>query len=697
MDTIRDTLRFQRAGQFFLLTGDLTDGAVTDLFDAAIREQNQRIPAAGPQGVLHGPLAANANIERRDIRRVIAQKQIEGHAVDLRASLFVRSYAHAPVFAPRSGLIEYTFAYLFVVELSVQRGADRRQYLFVQRDGAIDPMKHGFSNFTEQIDFAAFLHQFIDDQPGTRAPTRIERMAMRMMASAQGEIRQKIIDSYDVAASTSSLGLHRTIAGNMTVTRQAGAKSQQMDLSPHRHRVRTGASRISYEGLLTWISTCTVGFFSSRNVVTVASPFLAQMAQPLLDLVDKVPSSLFIERQRLNSATLRFMASTGKVWEPDARRTPAGWTLEEMIEHLSEPMRLDPTPRDRSGNVIAMNPLPKEVFYFPDPPLTHFAGNDPLKVRVTTRTCKVILPKGAGRFALQNGQVDPTPLDELLNETITFRVVFENGSALFCSEGAFRSSNLELATNQLTKIFRPVNALANVETEKGNVAQRSRSFSPSSAFFAIENDVALSAPTSVLICDDSTDEWCDYLELDAMQPRMRWIHAKVQRVETPASRARRAQQERAGQPLSDKEYGPVSLSRSLSASDLQEVVGQATKNLSRLRISSSEATFDQRCQRWLVEHCSLPRASSIARVRRGAVADLNAMRTMFDTTASDPMAVYEVALVVPNYSAAYLTAELGNIRAGTAGLSTIQAFWLLSGFMHACLEIGARPLIFMQP
>lgn len=697
MDRIRNSFRFQKSGQFYLLDRELTDQIVGNLFDAVVVDQNLRAAGAGPNGIVLGPHSNNANVELRDVRRAIPGRDIEGHTVEIRCSLILRSFEHSPTFAPRSGLVEITYAYLMLTELTVSRNGDRLRYLFIQRDGALDPMKHGFREFTTEIDLPAFLNQFIADQPGTISPTRIEKMAMRMMASTQGEIRQKVIDSHDVVASTSSLGLHRTIAGNMTVTRQTGAKSQQLDLSPHRHRVRTGASRISYDGLMSWKALCAVGFFTSKDILVVASPFLAQMAQPLMDLIGKEPSSLFIERHRFNAAISRFSTSTGKAWEAHPRKSPPGLTLDDLLEQLSEPLPLSAIPCDKSGNPIAMNPVPKEVYYFPEPRLASFAGNDSLKVRVTPKTCRVLLPKGAGQFVPQNGQDDPTPLEEVLNETLAFRVVFDRGSALFCSEGAFRSSNIALATSQLSKIFRPIPALAAVESEKGNVVQASTRFSPMSAFHVIESDHQVTAPGSFLICDDSTDEWCDYLEISATEPRMRWIHAKVQRVETPQSRALRAQQDRDGRPLTPRAYGPVSLERSLSATDLQEVVGQATKNMARLRISSSDTAFAQRGERWLNQNCTLPAASSITRLRRGAIANIRDMEALFDLAATNPMSTYEVAIVVPNYSSAHLTNELGNIQAGTASLSTIQAFWLLSGFMHACLEVGARPLIFMQP
>lgn len=695
LDQIRSTLRFPRSGQFYLLNDSLTANEVTRLFDAAATDQNSQFPAPGPHNIVYGPTSQNPNIEFREIRGDVREIQVEGVAVELFPSIFARSFAHSPIFAPKSGLIEHSYGYLILVEAMIPglAGAAPNRYLFVHRHGAVDLMKHGFHGLTMPIDFAAFLEQFLSSA-GTNAAglARIERMAMRMMATSQGDIRQKVIDSHDVEASTSSLGLHRTIAGTMTLTRQLGPKSEQLSLSPHRYSVRVGTSRVSYGDLLDWVAVIVAGFSETVGVTTVSSPFLAQMAQPLQDLVAKSPSSLFIERHTFASAISSFCSQNGRTWIGN-RATPAGWGLDEVLEQLGEPLRLNPTPKTRSGALLTMVPLPKEAYYFPDPPLPLYPGNDGLHVKVTSRTCKVHLPKGTGHLELVGGG-DPVALDEVLNDFRTFRVVFEAGSALYCSEGAFRSSNVILATAQLKSIFRGVEDLEGVITEKGLGRNRQTNFDATSSFFVIENNNEITDPGSILICDDANNEWCDFLELDELNKRIRWIHSKVQRIETAQSKRDRAAATASGRVM-NAVHGPMSLGSTLSASHLQEVVGQATKNLSKLRVSTNDPSLLNRCNTWLTSTCNLLNPAVISRMRRGG-GTAATLAGVFDATAGDPNAVFEVAIVVPNYSVARLSAALDQVALGNGDLNVIQAFWLLSGFMHACLEIGAKPIIFMQ-
>jgi hypothetical protein len=307
----------------------------------------------------------------------------------------------------------------------------------------------------------------------------------------------------------------------------------------------------------------------------------------------------------------------------------------------------------------------------------------------------VHLPKGAGQLVQEGGR-DPIPLDDVLNESRAFRVVFEAGSALYCSEGAFRSSNVELATGQLKSIFKGITSLEQVVTEKGLGRAGQTDFDRTSSFRVIESDAEITDPDSILICDDAPNEWCDFLELNTNSRRVRWLHAKVQRIETRQSIADREVARRAGRRI-DPIYGPMSLGSTLSASDLQEVVGQATKNLSKLRVSMNDPSLAGRCETWLTGTCSLLNPAGISRIRRHGGMTSAALASLFNVAAEDPNANYEVAIVVPNYSVAALSNALDQISLGNADLNVIQAFWLLSGFMHACLDVGAKPIVFMKP
>lgn len=706
LESIESHLKFAKAGRFALLKSPLTDTTVDSIFGAAVNAQDLRRPSSISAEII----SSNVQSEFRQVRLATTMTTIDGIEVDLWSSVFIRSFYESPSFAPRSGLVEHKFGYILIFELEIRMPTTTisQSYIFFHHEQAVDPMKFGMAVFCDPIEMPAFLAQFLPIPTPTPSPAsriaRIERMAMKFMASSQAEVRQKTVEAYNVEATTSSLVLHRTIPGAMTISRPMGNKSRLVSLTPHKQRVREGATKVSLDALLEWVRSHVVAFCKTKDTTVITSSFLAQMAQPLLELVDKVPSSLLIERREFLDQVDIFLNETGRLWQPMSQ-SPRGLSLEQIMEELAEPISLDPTPYDRNGNQVNMTltnpagiiPMPTEVFFRPVAQLACFSSNDPLKIRVTSRTCQVILPRGVGRFVHPNDSAKlPILVGDILNEERAFRVVFDAGKALYCSEGAFRSSNLKLAITQLIHTFMPITSLGAVFTEKGEVVAASRNFSPTSSFHVIESDPEITKPTSILICDDDTNEWCDYIEIDTLTPRIRWIHAKVQRVEAPSSITARAAQKKANLLRSTPVYISVSNSPTLSASDLQEVIGQGMKNLAKLRISPDDPSFAPRTQKWINDKCSLPKVANISRLRRPAVLTIAELERKFYTAASDPLAVYEVGLVIPNYSAAKLIASLGKIEAGTASQPTLQTFWLLSGFIHACLEVGAKPLLFMQ-
>ena len=515
---------------------------------------------------------------------------------------------------------------------------------------------------------------------------------MRMMASSRGEIRRKVVDAYDVEATTSSLGLHRTIAGSMTLAVPDGTRSRMVSVSPHRQRVRTGTSRTSLGEVIRWACECAMGFSASSQVIQSSSAFLAQFAQPAPRLLEKTPSSVLIERRALSKAIEEHTKATGQKWIRHKSTPPAWTTLDDALDAITEMFVLDGSPTDSKGTQIKINSSLSEVFYSSKSSIPGLQNTDVLRMQVSSRLCKIILPRAVGFLGTGTPKAPSMRLDEFINRTRDFRVVLDNGRVLFCSEGAYSSANLMLATMQLSKIFRAVSALGNVHSEKGETSRLTTSWDPTSSFHVIETDPLLADPNSMLICDDSSVEWADYIELDAQTPRIRWLHAKVQQVELPADKKAR----KATTPPGPKLTQPVSSQPSLSASDLEEVVGQAIKNLARLRIASTDSEFSARSKTWTSQNCNMPNKSGIKRLRRPGKLKVVDIAQYFDTTAADPLAVYEVAIVVPNYSKKYLEAEFEKIPKGQATASTLQAFWLLSGFMHACIEVGAKPLVFMH-
>lgn len=694
LEKFKDKMRIPRSGQFYLLNNPLKKRAVqTALNQIASALENETKVFLSTQGIAPQSIPL---MELKEIRVKLGSEKSGPVSVATHLSLLAKSFVREPLLSPDAGLFEIRFAHVLLLEMAVHDDKKNQptSYLFVYRELADDPLDHGLASSCSEISSPAFVEQFV--KPAASGSTintpRIEQMSMRMMASSRGEIRRKVVDAYDVEATTSSLGLHRTIAGSMTLAIPDGTRSRIVSISPHRQRVRTGTSRMSLGEVIRWACECAMGFSKSSQVIQSSSAFLTQFAQPAPRLLEKTPSSVLIERRALSKAIEEHTKATGQKWIRH-KSTPLAWTtLDDALGAITEMFELNDSPTNSKGTQIEFNSSLSEVFYSSKSSIPGLQNTDVLRVQVSSRLCKIILPRAVGFLGTGNPGSPSMQLDEFINRTRDFRVVLDNGRVLFCSEGAYSSSNLTLATMQLSKIFRAVSALGNVHSEKGETSLTTTSWDPTSSFHVIENDPLLADPNSMLICDDSSVEWADYIELDAQTPRIRWLHAKVQQVELPADRSAR----QATKPPAPKVTRPVSSQPSLSASNLEEVVGQAIKNLARLRIASTDSEFSARSETWTSENCNMPNKSGIKRLRRPGNPKVDDIAQYFDTTAADPLAVYEVAIVVPNYSKMHLEAEFKKIPTGEAKASTLQAFWLLSGFMHACIEVGAKPVVFMH-
>ena len=282
-------------------------------------------------------------------------------------------------------------------------------------------------------------------------------------------------------------------------------------------------------------------------------------------------------------------------------------------------------------------------------------------------------------------------LDQFIERKKLFRVLLENGSVLFSPEGAFKDGNIAESAKMVLEMFQPRSVLASVTTEKGSASTRAN-FDNDSSFFVIRQHIAGAAKW--LICDDATNEWCDFLSFEntGVGPKITWLHAKVKRKKDGSGALKSMGSGKRG---------------SSSASGLQEVVGQAVKNLGRLRLrrnSDGVTGAAGRSGKWL-ENYQWPddATGTVAGFKRlctspaGGVpttTDIDAMLKDFDAAANNSNTVYEVALVVPNYRRSTLQNVFKNLGTSRSSETAPQLFWLLSGFMSSCIEVGARPIIY---
>lgn len=158
------------------------------------------------------------------------------------------------------------------------------------------------------------------------------------------------------------------------------------------------------------------------------------------------------------------------------------------------------------------------------------------------------------------------------------------------------------------------------------------------------------------MCDDLGDEWADYIEFETSSPKIRLMHCK---------------------------FGK----RSTSASQLQEVVAQAIKNIGR--VSYNGADLERKLENWRSPYAN----SRITRIRTAHAESelrINAMRMI-----ESPFYEREIAIVTPFLSKSELVKAFQDVSSGVLVSHHVpQLIWLLSGFVSACKEAAVKPTIF---
>jgi hypothetical protein len=130
--------------------------------------------------------------------------------------------------------------------------------------------------------------------------------------------------------------------------------------------------------------------------------------------------------------------------------------------------------------------------------------------------------------------------------------------------------------------------------------------------------------------------------------------------------------------------------KTTSASALQEPIGQAIKNLSRM-FRGIEFFSPKINGKWRQKYST----THMPRIRRGATD--RQLEKALRAVLSDPSTERTVVLVLSSISLKELTDVFNELKAGTAKPHVSQLLWILAGLISACREHGVRPHVVCQP
>lgn len=290
-----------------------------------------------------------------------------------------------------------------------------------------------------------------------------------------------------------------------------------------------------------------------------------------------------------------------------------------------------------------------------------FVGrNNSIEIRVT-RTGIRLYNKTWRNISIEGsreGEYDGD-LQSLINNNHQFNVYFTDRELVYNNRTLFRDSRLLSSVTQFVKVLKGLPALNGLLYEKyqGRSPQGLTDWHPRSIFKMVERDLMPSF--TYFICDDCNDEWADHIGISPEK-----VSFFVSKHKTSKD----------------------------SASDFQDVVGQALKNLGNL--SPSRAQLIDKAQSW----ADLYQTSNLNRFRspNGTVQDAV---DMWQNNVMSPNFTREMCLVVDFMEARTFSNQLTTIANGGHVINSealFQRLWILSSYVNGCLEVGVKPVIFCK-
>ncbi len=268
------------------------------------------------------------------------------------------------------------------------------------------------------------------------------------------------------------------------------------------------------------------------------------------------------------------------------------------------------------------------------------------------------------RYYAEKANKKTVALSHVVNTSKDFLVTFTDPHYAYHG-GLFRDNNLLNQLDAFLSVFQEVPELAKCTTEKGENAltKQSRTFPTSGIFGVITRRIA--AGDQFLLFDDLGDEWADAIGVCTTpgNPSLSFYAAKYKDV-------------------------------SLSASNFQDVIGQAMKNLSHRNPLPADLNGKQ--QKWRKTYKHGNTTTQIQRLQKGA--SVAAACSAITEVLASPISHFRMCLVVSFISKSQLTQALTDLKKkGIGDPQLIQLLWFVTGFITQCRQADAVPFIYCCP
>jgi hypothetical protein len=430
--------------------------------------------------------------------------------------------------------------------------------------------------------------------------TQMEKLNMKNMDISDTAIRQKTLEASDLKDNFSGLGAGNYVLNNVRLKND----EEKVALTLNTSRINQFGTKNDIEQFLNWASKIITKIANHQIADSFLSIFAAPQDYEALRHTLTPIASLMIfsklyedyENNHINKAEIKIGEITKEI---------------DLIKHLSKVERL--------CKVVPVTDTDGMVNYR----IETSVAND-IYLRLNDKSITIYSAKLRKIFIVkQNGRKQS--IIEYLNSSNQFIVNFDNVELVYTNRKLFKDTRLLGSIDFFMKIFKSDQALNNVTSEKGDFTNASTSFAASSIFNFVE--ATFKNQHDYFICDDLSKEWADHIGID--DEKITFYHSKWK-------------------------------SSNFSASDFQDIVGQAQKNLGNL--VPQDYQLNDKAAYWANNYNNNNAQTQIPRLRKGTTV-LDAV-SQFKKTKMAPNLKREVNLVVNFISKSALEIKLQQLVAG---------------------------------
>lgn len=466
--------------------------------------------------------------------------------------------------------------------------------------------------------------------------TAFEKLSMNNMNISDNVIRQKSIEANDLKENISTFGLQSYILNNVRLSND----DDKISLSLNSSRINRFGKKNNIDFFVSWANE----IVDKIEGFGVSETFISSFATPL-DFEN--------EKQSLKPIAILFLLT----------RIYSDY---EMGKIDSTVMRVDD--RERQIDMVAiLNNFSRLIgveeridddgeFYYKVS--TSLVGD--LIVSMNTKSITLRSQK-LKKLIIKFSDDSETSVIEYFNRYSSYIINFDRVELVYCHRKLFMDNRLLGNIDSFLRVFQPNSALSNVRSEKGDFSTSSIAFSDDSLFGFVENEYL--NDSDFFICDDLGREWADHIGL--YKNHISFFHSK----------------------FNDSNF---------SASDFQDIVGQAQKNLGNL--SPSDYQFASKSTLWDSNYNINSISTQIGRVRKGSSADDSI--EYFKKLKTFPNLSKKVYLIINFISKFELEDRLNKLKKGESFRErneVIQILWFVSSLISSCVEVNAEVYIICKP